>query len=438
MEKMSNKIIYALIAVIFIVCIATGQIGFLNTKADTGKGSVYYLNFKPEQDQAWQELAKYYTQKTGVPVTVVTAASGQYMTTLAAELSKIDAPTLFQVQGPSTLNGKEDFCYDLATSNIYKELTDEVYVLKSNKGKVCGIAYTIESYGLIANLKLLEKAGYTKNSIKSFNDLKKIAEDITSRKNELGFAAFCSSGMDNSSNWRFVTHLANMPLYFEYKDKNLSIEEKIDGKYLNNYKAMWDLYINNSTCEPKEISAKTADDARNEFLAQKAVFYQNGSWEFANLVSDKAFKPEDIAMLPIFIGVGDEAKQGLCTGTENFWCVNQKVSKSDIEATLDFINWCVTSEEGTKAMAEKMGFVIPFKKALETENVFVVQNNNYSKEGKSPVPWSFTTIPSQEWKNMLNTALIQYAANQTEENWKEVSKAFINNWEYEFKLANGM
>jgi raffinose/stachyose/melibiose transport system substrate-binding protein len=344
---------------------------------------------------------------------------------------------LFQVQGPSTLNGKEDFCYDLSSSDIYKELTDEVYTLKSNKGKVCGIAYTIESYGLITNLKLLKKAGYNKNDINSFSDLKRISEDITSRQKELGFAAFCSSGMDNSSNWRFVTHLSNMPLYFEYKDKNLSIEEKIEGKYISNYKAIWDLYINNSTCEPKEISAKTADDARNEFLAEKAVFYQNGSWEFANLVSDKAFKSEDIAMLPIFIGVGEESKQGLCTGTENFWCVNQKVSKSDIKATLDFINWCVTSEEGTEAMAKKMGFVIPFKKALKSDNVFVIQNDNYSKEGKTPVPWSFTTIPSQEWKNMLNTKLTIYAAEQNEENWKHVSDAFINNWEKEYKLANG-
>lgn len=432
---MKNKVAYIIIIGLFIIGLATGQIGFLNSKIDTGKGSVYYLNFKPEQDMAWQKLASFYTQKTGIPVTVVTAASGQYMTTLAAELSKIDAPTLFQVQGPSTLNGKEDFCYNLASSTIYKELTDESYTLKSNKGKVCGIAYTIESYGLIVNLKLLKKAGYDKKDINSFSSLKKVVEDITSRKNELGFSAFCSSGMDNSSNWRFVTHLANMPLYFEYKDKNISIEEIIEGKYLDNYKAIWDLYINNSTCEPKEISAKTADDARNEFISEKAVFYQNGSWEFANL---KVFEPNDIAMLPIYIGVGDESKQGLCTGTENFWCVNLKSSKSDIKATLDFINWCVTSEEGTLAMAQEMGFVIPFKKALKSENIFVIQNDNYSKEGKNPVPWAFTTIPSQEWKNMLNTKLIQYAAEQNEENWKQVSESFIKNWEYEYKLANGI
>ena len=38
------------------------------TTASDAEGSVYYLNFKPEQDQQWQDLAKAYTEETGVPV----------------------------------------------------------------------------------------------------------------------------------------------------------------------------------------------------------------------------------------------------------------------------------------------------------------------------------------------------------------------------------
>ena len=59
-------------------------------------GSVYYLNFKPEADQAWQDLAKTYTEKTGVEVKVVTAASGEYDNTLTAEMDKSSAPTMFR------------------------------------------------------------------------------------------------------------------------------------------------------------------------------------------------------------------------------------------------------------------------------------------------------------------------------------------------------
>ena len=71
--------------------------------AEAAAGSVYYLNFKPEQNDAWQNLAKAYTEKTGVPVTVLTAASGTYEETLMAEMGKTEAPTLFQVNGPKGL-----------------------------------------------------------------------------------------------------------------------------------------------------------------------------------------------------------------------------------------------------------------------------------------------------------------------------------------------
>ncbi len=406
------------------------------TETSTAEGSVYYLNFKPEQDQQWQDLAKAYTEETGVPVTVVTAASGNYETTLMSEMGKSGAPTLFQVNGPVGLANWKDYCYDLSGSDIYGQLTSDNYALKEGD-TVYGIAYVIESYGLITNKTLLEKAGYTIDDIKSFADLKKVAEDITARSSELGFAAFTSAGMDGSSDWRFKTHLANLPIYFEYQTDGISSTDAIKGTYLDNYRDIWDLYINNSTCDPAELSAKTGDDSRNEFLAGDAVFFQNGSWEYGNLTGEDGYTDDDLAMIPIYIGAGDEANQGLCTGTENYWCVNNQADEADIQATLDFINWCVTSELGTKTMADDMGFVIPFKGAQESPNLFVKQDTAYTAEGKTPVSWNFTTMPSEEWKNGLGQALTAYAADQTDANWDAVVSAFVDGWATEYQLANG-
>lgn len=396
-------------------------------------GSVYYLNFKPEQDTQWQDLAKAYTAETGVSVKVVTAASGTYETTLMAEMGKSAAPTLFQVNGPVGLNNWKDYCYDLSGSQLYSELTSEDFALKDDD-KVAGIAYVIESYGLITNKTLLQKAGYTTDDIKSFADLKKVAEDITARKDELGFSAFSSAGMDSSSDWRFKTHLANLPLYFEYQTEGMT-PGTIKGTYLDNYKNIWDLYINNSTASPKELSAKTGDDSRNEFLAGEAVFFQNGSWEYGNLTGDGKFSDDDLAMIPIYIGVGDEANQGLCTGTENYWCVNSEAKEEDIQATLDFLAWCVTSEKGTTAMGNDMGFVIPFKKAVDSPNLFVKQDRAYTDSGKTPVSWNFPTMPSEEWKNGVGSALTAYAAGTGD--WDGVVSAFVDGWATEYALANG-
>ena len=395
-------------------------------------GKVFYLNFKPEQDEAWQNLAKAYTEETGVPVTVVTAASGTYEETLMADMAKSDAPTLFQVNGPVGLANWKDYCYDLSGSAVYGELTSDDFALKEDS-TVYGIAYVIESYGLIVNKTLLEKAGYTIDNIQSFADLKKVAEDITARKDELGFAAFTSAGMDSSSDWRFKTHLANLPIYFEYQADGIGTTDAIKGTYLDNYKNIFDLYINNSTCDPKDLAGKTGDDSRNEFLNSEAVFFQNGSWEYNNLVgADKPFTDDDLAMIPIYIGVGDEANQGLCTGTENYWCVNKDASEEDIQATLDFLYWCVTSDKGTEAMANDMGFVIPFKGALESTNLFVKQDKEMTAAGKTPVSWNFPTMPSEEWKNGVGSALTAYAAGTGD--WDAVKTAFVDGWASEYAL----
>ena len=393
------------------------------------KGSVYYLNFKPEQDEAWQNLAKAYTEATGVEVTVLTAASGTYEETLMAEMGKSEAPTLFQVNGPVGLANWADYCYDLSGSELYGHLTSDGFALKDGDA-VLGIAYVIESYGLITNLELLEKAGYTVDDINSFETLKAVAEDITARSEELGFAAFTSAGMDPSSDWRFKTHLANLPLYFEYQARNIGTTTELEGTYLDNYRMIWDLYVNNSTCTGAELSAKTGDDSRNEFLNGEAVFFQNGSWEYGAVSA--VYSDDKLAMIPIYVGAGDEANQGLCTGTENYWCVNKEAAQEDIDATLAFLNWCVT--EGAEAMANDMGFVIPFDTAVESPNLFVKQDVAYTAAGKTPVSWNFPTMPSEEWKNMVGSALTAYAADPTDANWDAVVTAFVDGWASEYAL----
>lgn len=391
---------------------------------ETAEGFVYYLNFKPEADEYWQELAKTYTEETGVPVTVLTAASGEYEKTLKSEMAKTDAPTLFQVNGPVGLASWKDYCYDLTGSDIAGELTNDSFALMDGD-KMAGIAYVVENYGIIYNKALLEEAGYTAADITNFESLKKVAEDITSRKEELGFSAFTSAGMDGSSDWRFKTHLANIPIYYEYKDEGIDNTDAIKGTYLDNYRQIWDLYINNAVCAPTEISTKTADDATADFVMEDAVFYQNGTWEYNNIAD---VGDENLGILPIYIGVDGEENQGVCTGTENYWCVNAKAAPEDIQATLDFMYWCVTSEAGVEAMCKDMGFVIPFKSNLESENTLVNEANKYLEEGKTPVTWVFSTMPSEEWKNGVGSALTAYAADQTDEKWQQVVTAFVDGW----------
>ena len=394
-------------------------------------GSIYYLNFKPEVAEAWEALAAASTAETGVPMTVITAASGTYEDTLKSEIAKTEAPTLFQVNGPIGLKTWKDYCYDMSGSAFYGELTNDAFALKDGDA-VLGIAYLTETYGLITNTALLEKAGYSVADITNFETLKAVAEDITARKDELGFSAFTSAGMDSSSDWRFKTHLANMPIYYEYLADGITSTDAIKGTYLDNYKAIWDLYINNATCEPTTLAAKTGSDAEAEFQLEEAVFFQNGDWEYGAI--SEYIPDENLTMLPIYIGVEGEENQGLCTGTENFLCVNSQASEADIQATLDFLYWLVTSETGTTTLADTMGFDIPFKAAKESTNYFKKVAAESVASGKTPVTWNFTTMPSETWKNGVGAALTDYAQGTGE--WDAVVTAFVDGWAAEIAAAN--
>lgn len=413
--------------------------------ADGGKeatGKVYYLNFKPEQADQWVELAKQYTDETGVQVDVQTAASGTYESQLKSEMAKDEAPTLFQVNGPVGLATWKDYCYDLSDSAVYKDVSSDDYVLKDGD-QVLGLAYVIETYGIIYNKAILnDYFAADWSTVKSIDDLnnfealKAVAEEIQAHKDELGVqGAFTSAGMDSSSDWRFKTHLANLPIYYEYKDEGITSTDAIKGTYLDNYKQIWDLYLNNATCDPSMISSKTAEDANAEFSLGEAVFYQNGTWAY-NDVKGNEVADEDMGMLPIYIGVEGEEDQGLCTGSENYWCVNKNASEEDIQATLDFMQWVVESDEGRDMLANEMGFVTPFTTFADylPSNPLVQANEEYNEAGKTPVSWNFTTMPSENWKNNVGSALLEYA--QGTGDWDGVVSAFVDGWATEYAAAN--
>ena len=115
-------------------------------------GGVYFLNFKPEQDAAYQKIAKAYTDKTGVQVKVVTAASNSYEQTLKAEIGKKDAPTLFQVNGPAGLRTWQEYMADMSDTEIAQNLNEGIEPLKGEDGKVYGVPFAVEGFGLILSL----------------------------------------------------------------------------------------------------------------------------------------------------------------------------------------------------------------------------------------------------------------------------------------------
>ncbi|MBQ3417045.1 MAG: ABC transporter substrate-binding protein [Ruminococcus sp.] len=404
-------------------------------KGDGGSatGSVYWLNFKPELDETLQTLAAKYTEAKGVEVKVVTAASGTYSQTLTAEMDKSNPPTLFVIGNQQGVKDWKDYAIDLTDTAIAKELNTDAYNLYDESGKLVSIGYCYECYGIIANPDLIEQAGHTMDEIKNFDGLKAVAEDIHARAAELGFDAFSSSDMDDSSSWRFTGHLANLEYFYEERDAGGWTEcpSSLTGKYMENYKNLYDLIINNSLTAPTDL-ATGGHDAENEFKTGAAAFFVNGSWEYA-AVSETV---KNATMIPYYCGVEGEEKAGLNCGTENCWAVNSKVSEADQQATIDFMVWLVSDPDASAAMVEQLG-IMPYKNAVESTNGFLNDAAKYTADGCYVMDWATNYQPNvDEYRAALVSALNAYNADQSDANWDLVKTAFVDGWATQYAAAN--
>lgn len=411
-------------------------------KEDDGTGSVYYLNFKPEISEIWEDIAKKYTEETGVEVKVKTAASGQYEQTLKSEIAKTDAPTIFQINGPIGYQGWKDYCMDLKGTEFYDMLLDPELAITDGDG-VYGIPYVEEAYGIIYNEEIMEKyfalSGAKADSmeaINNFDKLKEVVEDMTARKGELGIeGVFASTSFSPGEDWRWQTHLMNLPIHYEYAEGGVSDEDEITFKYNKNFKNIFDLYLNNSVIEPTMVGSKSVDDSMAEFASGKVAMVQNGNWAWNQIkdIEGNVVKEDKIKFMPIYTGIEDEESQGICIGTENYFCINSQVSEADQQASLDFIKWVFSSEEGKKIVTDKLEFITPFNTFSEDElpdSPLAREVFNYmSDETLTTVPWDFLTFPSQTFKDNLGAALMEYATGNRD--WESVVEETVEEWKAE-------
>ena len=412
--------------------------------SDGKKGTVYYLSFKPESDATWKEIAKAYQEETGVEVKVVTAANNTYEQTLKAEISKSDAPTLFQINGPVGYQSWKDYTLDLKDTKLYSWLLDKGLAITDGDG-VYGVPYVVEGYGIIYNNAIMSKYFSMEDKavdissaeeIKNFDTLKAVVEDMTAKKEALGIeGVFASTSLTPGEDWRWQTHLANLPVYYEYKDKAISDTPELEFKYAANYKNIFDLYINNSCTAPTMLGAKNVNDSMAEFALGKVAMVQNGNWGWGQIrdTEGNTVKEEDVKFLPIYTGVEGEEKQGLCTGTENFFCINSKASKEDQEASIAFVEWLYSSDYGKDAVTNKLGFIAPFNTIGDNEkptDPLAKEVLRYMEDSNlTSVAWNFTSFPSQTFKDNFGAALLEYA--QGSKTWEEVSALVVEQWKSE-------
>lgn len=443
-----KKIIACLTAAVLLFTVsACGKKNETDMNSAKADNTVYFLNFKPEIADIYKEIAQKYEAEKGVKVKVVTAASNTYETTLKSEIAKSDAPTIFQINGPVGYQSWAKYCKDLSDTKLYDYLSDKDLAIK-NSGGVFGIPYVVEGYGIIYNNAIMEKYFALKDKavsiskaeeITNFKLLKEVVEDMTKHKQELGIdGVFASTSMSGGEQWRWTTHLLNMPIYYEMKDisdeSTISTAynaKTIDFKYADNFRNVFDLYINNSTTEKGLLSGKSVEDSMSEFALGKAAMVQNGNWAWEQIskVKGNTVKADDIKYLPIYIGIDGEEKQGLCIGTENYLAINKNVSEQKQKASVEFLEWLFSSETGKDYAVNKLNFISPFNTFKENErpdDPLAREVIKWMEKDKTTVEWVFNSFPSQEFKDDFGNALLEYV--QGTKSFDDVKKVTVDGW----------
>lgn len=436
-----------MIAVLAFTVTACGSKDGDMTDITASEATVYFLNFKPEAADIYKEIAQKYEAEKGVKVKVVTAASNTYETTLKSEIVKSDAPTIFQINGPVGYQSWAKYCLDLSDTKLYDYLSDKSLAIKNEDG-VFGIPYVVEGYGIIYNNEIMEKYFALKSKavnissaqeITSFALLKQVAEDMTKHKQELGIdGVFASTSMSGGEQWRWTTHLLNMPIYYEMKensdDSAISTAysaKDIELRYSENLKNIFDLYIDNSTTEKGLLSGKSVDDSMAEFALGKAAMIQNGNWAWDQIskVSGNTVKSDSIKYLPLYIGVDGEEKQGLCIGTENYFAINKNSSEESQKASIEFLEWLFSSETGKDYVVNKLKFISPFNtfnKNERPDDPLAREVISWMEKDKTTVEWAFNSFPSLDFKNNVGDALLEYI--QGSKSWDDVKKITVDSW----------
>ena len=352
-------------------------------KKDNKTVSVTFLNADTEHKAVWEEVAKKYKEEKGVDIKIVTVDENRYFDTLKTELKKEDAPTVFELTSVRDFEQVKDYCADLKEESVYSDLYDRETAIRDGE-KVAALPYSVTGMGILYNEEIAEKYFALDNKksplssmeeIKTFEQLKTVAEDMQAHKAELGIeGAFASLSLAPGEEDRFSYHLLGTPLYFEMKEKEGDVRDTLYKTkdlaftYSSNYRNLFDLFADNAVTGKETAADKNAESSYKEFALGKAAMMPGDStlWPALSGTDGNGLKADGVKMLPFYTGMDGEDEQGLNVGAKGYYAVNKNADDDDRRAAIDFLDWLFREETG-KSYLKQLSYNAPFGSITDNE-----------------------------------------------------------------------
>ena len=414
-----------ILAIVTLVAFAALVMAGCGAKSDQQAANVDVFQFKVEFKDAFEKLAKtYMASHPNVKINITTVGGGSdYGAALKAKFASGAEPAIFNIGGPQDVKDWQAKIVELGDTSAAKIAADGTLIGSTRDGKVYGLPFCLESYGLIYNKAIFKKAGIDTDKIKTFAALEAAVKTLDSKKAELGIQAVFAYPMKET--WVTGLHTGNAFMAAEFGDVMKTFDAKtVDFKYGAAFKKMVDLQ-NKYSVQPT-VSMDYSKQVEELFSNSKVAMIQQGNWIYSTVAAaDKDFAQTGMSILPFPVEGWKE--DCMPVGVPMYWCVNKNKDEATVKASKDFLDWLYTSDEGKKACVTDLKF-IPAYKGYDVSGL----NDEVSKtiykyiSDNKTIPWVFMGYPTGWGMDQLGAGLQKYATGNA--TWDEMVKSVQKSW----------
>lgn len=401
--------------------------------SDSDKTVVDIYQYKVECKDALEDAVKEY-EKThkDVKINVDTVGGGSdYSAQLKTKFSSGQEPAIYCIGGTQDAIDYKDSLEDLSNEKwvdqAYEGTLDSVTI----DGKVYGMPFAQEGYGLIYNKNIFEEAGIKADEITTYAKLEEAVKTLDSKKSELGIDSVFV--LPASEKWVTGLHLSNVAFSNEFESAKDAYEAKtIEFKYSDSLKKLLDLQAKYGYKPDNTVSSINSVDystqVEKQFGLGKAAIIQQGNWIYGTLEGLDEDIAKNVGILPIPLeGVVEDS---IPVGVPYYWAVNSKKDDKVKKAAKEFLSWLYTSDEGKERIVNDFNFIPALSgydgDKLQPKDPLAKEVKRYVEDEKT-MPWVFMGYPAGWGENELGASFQKYFSGES--TWDEVVDEAKSTWE---------
>ncbi len=311
------------------------------------------FNSKIEVQEQFEEMAKEYSEKTGVGVEVY-YSNDTVAAHMATRYSANDPYTLAMVDAKDVYSLAADHAIDLSDQDWVKNTDYAISV----DDKVVGFPVCIEARGLIYNadaIKNVTGKDFDPASCKTTEEFAALLEKLVAGGMETPTAVM-------KEDWSLAGHFLS-ETYEEQSDPEAFVQALYGGsadlagnEKFNAKMDTFDLLLKYNYAADSPIAAER--EVSEQKLAEGEVaFMFGGNWDWSMI---NAYEySENMGMMPLPQTASDGSNEKLVGGGSKYFFIDSSDNTSDEQrqAAKDFLNWLVSDAEGNAFLTEKCNLV---------------------------------------------------------------------------------